>query len=315
MREMNGCAWARGVRVVVAILMAAQLSLLPAASPAIGLAVAQGSIQLDRASVSNSGTVFEGSLVETGSMPALVQLSGGQRVQLVEDSRGQVFRDRLTLSGGAARWVSGAAGYPIDALGLRMATDKLEGGGEVRMARSGSVQVTAGRAAVRVNNEKGLLIARVLPGRSLLLTPGAGAPESVAMTGVLHQKMGYFILTDEATGMVVQLQGGDLLRFVGRKIRVSGPIVPGASPKEGAVQVVQAEKIDPAPEGGSGGKKAAGAAAAGAAGGAAAGSGISSTVAVIAGVAVAGAAGGTAAVVASKNSNRDALSKPSDLSQ
>jgi hypothetical protein len=127
--------------------------------------------------------------------------------------------------------------------------------------------------------------------------------------------MGYFILTDEATGMVVQLQGGDLLRFVGRKIRVSGPIVPGAAPKEGAVQVVQAEKIDPAPEGGSGGRKAAGAAAAGAAGGAAAGGGISSTVAVIAGVAVAGAAGGTAAVVASKNSNRDALSKPSDLSQ
>jgi len=42
----------------------------PAATPAIGMAVANGSFQVDRMRVSGNATLFDGSVIETATIPA-----------------------------------------------------------------------------------------------------------------------------------------------------------------------------------------------------------------------------------------------------
>ena len=79
-------------KLILSLTGAAVLTILGvgtalAANTAIGLAVANGSFQVDRAKVWGSSSLFEGSTVETGVAISQIQVSGIADVRLAADSR------------------------------------------------------------------------------------------------------------------------------------------------------------------------------------------------------------------------------------
>src|SRR5687768_18448848 len=72
----------------------------PAATPAIGMAVANGSFQVDRMRVSGNASLFDGTVIETGSSSSQIQLNTGQRLRLSSETRAQIYRNKLVLESG-----------------------------------------------------------------------------------------------------------------------------------------------------------------------------------------------------------------------
>ncbi|HEV1287789.1 MAG TPA: hypothetical protein VNU44_20865, partial [Bryobacteraceae bacterium] len=66
-----------------------------AATPAIGIVTASGHFTLDRSQVWGNATVFEGSVVETGSASSEIALRNGAKLQLAKDSRARILSDRV----------------------------------------------------------------------------------------------------------------------------------------------------------------------------------------------------------------------------
>src|SRR5271166_248756 len=80
-------------------------SCLAARTVAIGSVVAQGELQIDGHPVQGSGTVFDGTMVETGSesqSSADLRLSNGIRITLHNNSSGTLYRDHIVLVRGEA---------------------------------------------------------------------------------------------------------------------------------------------------------------------------------------------------------------------
>ena len=89
------------LRILLVFAVVAQLSLALAASPAIGVAQANGNFFIDNAEVMSNGTLFDGSVLETKRASSEIRLGGNMRMDLATDSKGQVFKDRLVLEKGA----------------------------------------------------------------------------------------------------------------------------------------------------------------------------------------------------------------------
>ncbi|MBI3680951.1 MAG: hypothetical protein HY235_11210 [Acidobacteria bacterium] len=268
----------------VVLLVVINLTIGQAASPAIGVAVARGTFQLEGSSVTGTGTLFEGSMVETGKATSELQMQSGARVVLDTGTRSKVYREYLLLERGSGQIERGES-YRIRARSLEI---RPTGTGMAKVSLTGMsrVQVAALAAPVRVTNAAGVLVADVAAGRAVELDPqGAGAAAPSTLTGCLQKKNGHYVLTDETAGVTVELQGAGLEKEVGNKIEVTGVMDPSATPVGGSSQVIRASQV----------KHLAKKCQAGGAGAAAAGVGMSATSkAVIAGVVIAGAASGTA---------------------
>jgi hypothetical protein len=85
------------VQSLIALILAANLSLGTAAAPAVGIITATGSFTIDASNVTGNATLFEGNQIETGKASSLLQLNNGARMQLAADLRRAVYRDRLVL--------------------------------------------------------------------------------------------------------------------------------------------------------------------------------------------------------------------------
>src|SRR5712692_4550835 len=103
---------------IVFLLTVCVCGMLPAASPTIGVAMANGNFLLDRSPVVGNANVFEGSVIETGKAMSDLTLANGLKMRLGTESRGRVFRDRLVLEKGAGQ-VSGSK-YLVEAGRLRV---------------------------------------------------------------------------------------------------------------------------------------------------------------------------------------------------
>jgi hypothetical protein len=270
---------------------------------------------LDHAAVQGNGTLFEGSLIETGRNPGTLELSNGITMRFGSDSRGKIYRDHMVLERGAGE-VEARKGFHVQTGILRVASDGDGGYGRVTLHGANKVQVASVRGNLRVTNEEGVLIAALRAGSALEFEPqGGGASAPASLTGCLVKQDGHYYLTDETARVTVELKGGRLEKLVGHKIEVTGAQVPAAVPAGSATQVIQVSDTKDAGKGCSGGAAlaAAGGAAAGgaAAGGAAGATGAAvgaavGTKAVLAGVIVAAAATGTAVAV---TSDEETLSK------
>ena len=286
---------------LLAIILICAVSVNLAAGPAIGIATAQGSFQLDRARVSGNATLFEGALVETAEASSRLQLHGGTRFELAPESRAKVYGKRLALEQGVGEMETSSA-YQLEARTLRIATAEPKSIVRVRVDGDKAVLVEALKGPVRVYNRSGLLVANVKAGSTLSFQPQAAADDAFQMEGCLLRKDGKFVLADQTGNQVVEVRGADLAQQVGNRVAVSGVAVSGATPVAGASQVIELRKIDPVSTGGClavasqigaesprppGAPKAAG-------------EKKSHTGAIIAGVAVAGAGGGIAVAVCCK---------------
>ena len=279
---------ALGMALALVAAQAAPPAALPASSRAIGTAVSAGSFLMNDRVVPGSGSVQNGTALATNAAGSTLHLDGGVRLDLAPHSRGRVYQDRLVLESGEAS-LEGA--YRVDSSGLRVepATGARSA---VGYEADGRLRVSAASGPVRVSNGAGLLLAQVLPGRTVLLAPKAGgATNAMSLVGTIEKRDNGLFLMDETAGITVKLSGAELDKYVGKKVRISGKTDEQAQRLEGIAATVVVDRVQPA--GSATKKKAAGAAA----GGTAAGAGLSTTVIVVGGIAVAGAVTGTSVAV------------------
>jgi hypothetical protein len=187
-----------------------------AAAPAIGIVTASGHFTLDRSQVWGNATVFEGSIVETGSASSEVALRSGAKLQLGKDSRAQILLSRVVMEKGIGQ-LSAPESFEMDAANLRIHTD-----GRMRVNIGNSVQVASLTGTTRVSSAAGMLLASIPEGRTMSFSPQA-ANGTVTRTGCLLFKDNHFIMQDENTQEVVELSGGqNLSSQLGNRVEVTG---------------------------------------------------------------------------------------------
>jgi hypothetical protein len=293
------------LQIILVILLTVCLGgILPAAST-IGVATANGSFWLDHSQVVGNATVFDGSVIETGKAISDLSLTGGLKMRLGVESRGQVFSGRLELEQGAGE-VSGSK-YVVKVRGLRVSPVSENAIVRVELSPKNMVEVAAVTGAFRVDTAAGLRVANIAAGAALSFTEQAGAAPPTLVCGDAERVGSMLLLTDKTSGVTVELAGESLEQYIGTSISVTGNRT-----GNGALHVLSVKKdackgADAAALAGAGAAAGAGAGAtatagsgagagtsgAGAAGAAAAGAakGVGISTAVIAGVAVATAAG------------------------
>jgi len=273
----------------LAIVTAAfSFGMAAAATPAIGVALSEGTIVVNDAQTPGNATVFNGTTLQTQQASSQVRLKDGAQVRFDLDSRGTLFSDHVDLKQGTAR----ISDYSANANGLSV---RASGDSSASVTMKGKVvEVAALTGNVQVFNAAGINVANLLPGRALDLRPAdAGAKASSSLTGCPVKAGNSFLLTDEASNVTAQLRGGNLK--AGTRVHVTGDLVPNVKAVSPATQVIAVTEATEA-----GGacapqvpqkyrQQAPAGATAPAAGGASAGVGVSTG--VIVGVSLAAAAG------------------------
>jgi len=291
------------------LLAIGAISRLPAAETAIGMAVANGSFQVDHSRVWGNTTLFDGSIIETTVTPSQLQLNGGVQMRLSSDSRATVYQRKLVLEAGYGQLES-ATDFEVEARSLHISPVTRQTVARIRVEGGRKVVVAALTGSVRVRNSFGLLVANVEAGKSLDFEPpavGAAAPTHVS--GCLLVKSDKIVLVEQITSVVLELQGPGLDKEIGNHVEISGVAADQPASVPGASQLIRVAALKEVSKGGCsavakkvgataaavGTAAAAGAAGAAGAGAAAAGIGVG-TIAVIGGVAAAATVGGLAAV-------------------
>jgi hypothetical protein len=231
-------------RLAIALCVLSSLTVVPAFSAAIGIAVANGSFRVDSNPVVGNATLFEGNTLETGAASSELQLYSGIRMRLAADSRGQVFEDRLVLERGLSE-LDGGTGYRIEARGLHIFADSPGAAGRVAISETRKVQAAALAGSLRVTTADGTVVALVTPAMALEFEPQAvtGAQAPFQMSGCLQRRDGQFVLRDPLTGVVEEARGDGLASEAGNMIEVTAMVVPGAKPVTGAMEVIRITRM------------------------------------------------------------------------
>jgi hypothetical protein len=231
------------LRILLSLFLVAQLSIGWAASPVIGVAIAQGSLRVDDSRVIGNGTLFEGTTVETGDTSSQLRLNDGVEMRLASGSRGRIYRDRMILDRGAGQ-VENAGRFTIEAKGLHILVEGPNAAGRVAVKDDHLVQVAALRGHFRVLTADGVTLAALPAGKALEFeAQQAGASAPWSMSGCVLNEGGRFLLRDQTTGVTVELRGAGLASSAGRTVAVTGVVVPSAQPAEGASQVIQVSTV------------------------------------------------------------------------
>jgi hypothetical protein len=263
------------------------LLLVAVAAPlSIGFVRSTGDFRVDGSTIRQNGTVFDGNLIETSAARSVVQLASAE-ITLSPESRAKIFRDHTILEKGTGV-VKESGNHLIEADTLRISPSAKDSVVQIDVTSPTNITVAARSGSADVRSASGVLVASVRPGLAMAFGSQAGAATAFEMTGVEEFKDGKYFLTDSTTHVTVQLDGPDLVKYVGKCVEVTGSIIPGATPPAPASELVQVARIKAASCSTTG---------AGAAGGAAARGGLSTAakIAIIGGVAAGGAAVGLAA--------------------
>jgi hypothetical protein len=220
------------IRISLGCLIAGAVAF--GANQSIGLAIANGSFQLDKSRVYGNATLFDGSLIETAAVSSDLVLRNGAQVRLGAESQACVHSDRLVLEKGQGE-IGATSAYSIEALGLRAAPDSPQSRLVVTYSSSDHIQVAALIGSARVLGANGVLVANVPAGTALDLQPqAAGAAAASKIVGFLQSKDGAFLLTDEVSRVAYVLSGKGLDQYVGDRVEVTGNIDIGVQVSEGA---------------------------------------------------------------------------------
>lgn len=232
------------VHSLIALILAVNLSLLPAAQPVIGVAMANGEFTVNSARVQSNATVFEGSTIETRAVSSKLELDSGARVQLGADSKGHIYRDRMVLERGVGQFDSGR-NYEVQAGLLRVAPTDPNSTATVAFRDAGVVQVAALHGSVRVMDPRGLLVANIAAGEALDFNmQGAGAAAPSTLTGCLQKLSGAYLLRDDTANVTWELRGENLDEHISHRIQVTGSIVPNVAAVSPATQVIQVTSLN-----------------------------------------------------------------------
>ena len=230
------------VSVLAVAVFGSSLALAAGSKPVIGMALAQGGASVDNAKVFGSATLFEGTSFRADGYSRLA-MNNGTRLDLGAGSQAQIFTNHVSLQNGLSEVQSGS-GFSIEA---RTLTIRPDGNSIARVSLLGTqtVLVTALLAPVNVLNHEGLLVARVMPNLPMSFVPQAGAASSFNDTGCVVNKAGVPLMVDD-NRQVFQLNNVDLAtlrKFVGKRATARGTIDSGATPLQGATQVINVSSI------------------------------------------------------------------------
>jgi hypothetical protein len=237
--------------LAVAAMLVATLANASAGTVAIGTASARGDMRVDQYKVNGNATLFDGSVVETDQATADLRLDKGVAVTMSTGSRATLYHDHLVLQKGLSE-LSSSSQFQVDANSLRVTPSASDSRGVVAIKSGSMVEVAALTGSFGVTNDKGALLARVVPGHplSFSLQAGAGASTAGAQpfegTGMLSKAAdGNFLLSiGDASFQVV---GGNLDAAVGKKVTIKGTTAPDQVPADGAVMVVNVASHKGAP--------------------------------------------------------------------
>jgi hypothetical protein len=206
----------RNTLLLSVFISAVAVAASPAMGPAIGIVTASGHFTLDRSQVWGNATVFEGSVVETGSASSEVALRNGAKLQLAKDSRARILSDRVVIEKGIGQ-VSAPESFEVNVANLRIHST-----GRLRVNLGQTVEIAALLGSARVASASGMLLAAIPAGRVMNFSPQA-ANGTVTRTGCLLFKDNHYIMQDENTQEVVELSGGENLGAqVGNRVEVTG---------------------------------------------------------------------------------------------
>ena len=213
-------------KLQVALIIGSVPSLvLLAGTSAIGLVQATGEFRLNHASTHGTGTLLDGALLETGNARSDVSLSSGGHIAVGPNSKTLIFKDHAVLQSGAA---------DINAANFKLIASKLSitgSGAQVVFDSPTRIRVGAVSSTVEVRNGANLLLARVTPGSPLAFDEAAGgqsgASGPVTITGTLAKNGDQYTITDDTTNVTYVVQGKDLDKKVGKKVKVAGALIAG----------------------------------------------------------------------------------------
>ncbi|MGO9336320.1 MAG: hypothetical protein ACLPY1_02315 [Terracidiphilus sp.] len=218
-----------------------------AASPSIGSVTSRGELKIDNYVVAGSGTVFDGSVVETGRTATSIadlRLGNDATISLYVDSRGTLHRNRFELQRGTVE-VSSTSSFRVEVNGLSIATSQAHASGEISIEPGNSVKVVAKTGDLDVKDAAGRTIAFVHPGHSLEFSSLGGKPSTDFMAaGVVSSENGHYYLKTSETDVKYELKGDNLRNFDGSSVVASGTLVLSAEAAPGAAGVIETNKID-----------------------------------------------------------------------
>lgn len=212
---------------VTAILLCL-LSYSAAATVSIGTVSARGDMRVDNYSVKGNATLFDGSVVETGQASADLRLNKGVAITMSAASRGTLYSDHLVLQQGKSE-ITSSGSYQLQAVGLNIVASGPHSRGVVSVKSGNTIEVASLDGTVGVSNGDGIVLANILPGRSLTFAMQAGAnPAEFSGVGLVSFDNGTYYLTTDGNVRYV-LTCKDAHSFVGDKVVVTG-LLQGAAP-------------------------------------------------------------------------------------
>jgi hypothetical protein len=229
----------------VCLLILAMALPAQAGSGIIGMALSNTEMQVDQAKVSANANLSPGAVLASTNGPARIRLTNGARAVLSPHSAATVFADRLVLEKGTGTVSS--PNYQLQSQGIQFATTSTGAQAEVTVQDS-SVRVQALNGDVKVTRADGILLARVLPGTALDITPGATNSSVSTMSGVLRSQDGKLLLHDKLTNLDVELTGPALSSELGRQIEVTGTARPSQDRQSQVIQVARWNRLATDPE-------------------------------------------------------------------
>jgi len=219
MHSQFGRLW---IRTALLVWVMSAVGALFGSEPAIGMAMANGSFEVDHSRVWGTATLFDGSTIETPAASAQLKLDGGAEMRLAPDTRVRVHRQKLVLESGYGQ-VSSAPGFEVEARSLHVLTTASGTVTRIRVEGERKVLVAAVRGSVRVSNSAGMLVANVEEGASLDFEPQvAGASAPTHAVGCLLALSGKLIVAEETTHVILELQGSGLEPEVGNRVQITG---------------------------------------------------------------------------------------------
>ncbi len=228
----------------IAVIALTTCSFAVAGSRAIGTASARGDMVIDGESVKGNATLFEGTVVATTQATTTLRLNTGTEIKLATGSSGTLYGDRIVLQRGTSEFTPSSP-FSLQANGLSVTSSAPNSRAVVSMSGSNVVDVTTVAGAVQVINERGVLLARVIGGRTASFalqqpTPGSG---QVRISGQIIKADGHYFIVESVSNARYEITGRSFFWAENQEVTVTGTFDKSAPPVSGATGVIRVSAL------------------------------------------------------------------------
>jgi hypothetical protein len=204
-------------------------------APGIGMVTGSAAFVVNGTQVTGNATLFDGSTVKAGPTGSRLKLATGGSLQLNANSQVKTYAARLVLENG---WGDFRGSSEImEGHGMTVKPASADSAARIAVLDGNVLQVAATRGLFRVYNASGILMANVKAGMALNFVPQAGSSATTA-TGCLLKKDNKFVLFDETTQMLYELQGSGYDAEWGNRLQVNGTAQAAGQPGAGVSQIL-----------------------------------------------------------------------------